>query len=272
MPIHLNSVEARDIADLDDRQLVGLLRMILAGEARDQIAATHVPSGITVPDDGEDGRWDGGPVPPYIPTPFAVFQVKAKDFGPADCYNEIFVIAPEKKKKGTVAGKKPQAKAVWQEVVKRKGTFIFFCRQDLAHSGHQGKQGISARLDRARAALKECGIRIQPNQVDFLDGNKIAAWANKFVAAITYIYFCLGKLVSRRGRTWLEWKRDESNRVDYCGSRRSAEPPVFAFGRCGGARLSPAAGGLATLGQERNFRLLEGSRRALSLDCFEQGD
>ena len=216
MPL-INSITSSDIERLDQAQLVTLLRILLACEARDQIAATHVPNGITVGDDGEDGRWDGPAVPPNIPNPFTVFQVKASDFGPADCYNEIFVIPPPKAKvkKAKVPKSPPiklQAKPIWKEIEARKGTFIFFCHKGAVQSGGDGKKGIAGRLTQARMALKECGVTVTASQLDFFDGNKIAAWANKFIAAIIFVHECQGKLNKRRGRIlsilWVRRKID----------------------------------------------------------------
>lgn len=157
----------------------------------------------------------GEPVVPYIPHVFTVFQVKASNFSPTDCYNEIFVKGTQSRghKKAT---QKSQAKPIWKEIATKKGCYIFFCRQGLPQSGGNKTRGITARLSKAHKALKKCKIKISTSQVKFFDGNMIAEWVNKFIATIIYVYTCLNKLPGRRGRTWREWTREESVKCDYC--------------------------------------------------------
>src|SRR5688572_23624910 len=77
------AVTPAQIARLDDRGLVDLLRRLLHAEARDAglpLAGVHIPVQITIPDDGEDGRivWEGGAGRTnYLPRRHTALQARA---------------------------------------------------------------------------------------------------------------------------------------------------------------------------------------------------
>lgn len=186
----LHRVDSADIQRLQPGQLTSLLNILLHAKAKPGNAQVLVPDQIMVADDGEDGRWEGATsAPEYIPAEFTLYQSKAENLGPAQCAAELFA------KPGVLKG-------AIKEVLQRKGAYVFFCGHGLT------QKQIKLRLEKATAALK--GVRKvgKFNPLHFLDGNKIAAWANRHVAAVAYVAKCGQLAVASSYRTWSDWSRD----------------------------------------------------------------
>lgn len=186
----LHVIESDDIQRLQPGQLVGLLRVLLHAEAKPTDAHVLVPAQITVSDGGEDGRWEGATnAAEYIPKKFTLFQSKAEKLDPKGCAAELL------DGKGAL---KPAIK----EVLRRKGAYVYFCGRGLT------QPKIKARLEKAFAALRTVRKTLRASPLHFLDGNKIAAWTNRHVAAVAYVAKCCHLPVASDYRTWSDWSRD----------------------------------------------------------------
>src|ERR1700712_145530 len=96
-----NQIEGADIGRLSPSQFAHLLRVLLYNEARQRGLAKHgihVPTKITVADDGEDGRWDALLTAPTteIPNAFTLYQIKADNVTPAKWAAEVVTAIPKK--------------------------------------------------------------------------------------------------------------------------------------------------------------------------------
>jgi hypothetical protein len=188
----IHQIEAEHIGRLQPAQLVGLLRKLLYAEVNVQKVVVHVPEQITVPDGGEDGRWEGAvTVSEYIPNSFTIYQAKAQDIGITECGHAVLT-----KKKDTVI------RAV-DEVLSRDGCYVFFC-------GHPYVQeSIDERIEAANKELTAAGRVLSAGRpIRFLDGNKIAAWTNQHAAAVAHVCECCGLPPVGELRTWSDWSRD----------------------------------------------------------------
>ncbi len=188
----IHQIEAEHIDRLQPAQLVGLLRKLLYAEANGQKVVVHVPEQITVPDGGEDGRWEGAAnASEYIPNSFTIFQSKAQDIGIAECGYAVLT-----KKKDAVV-------RALDEVLSRGGCYVFFC-------GHPYVQeSIDERIEAAKKELTAAGRALGTVQtIRFLDGNKIAAWTNQHAAAVAYVCECCRLPPVGELRTWSDWSRD----------------------------------------------------------------
>ena len=176
----LNKIEARHIQLLNSDQLVRLLDVLLQSEARTRLLAKHgihVPFQITVPDGRSDGKWDANIGEyEYIPRSLTYFQCKASNLKDSDCRAEI--LAKDKKAKGKQT--KFELKEKVREVMENAGAYVFFCGQAVVP--------IDKRIKACRKALKDAG-RTTPEKdcIEFLDANRIAAWVNLHVAALSYV-------------------------------------------------------------------------------------
>lgn len=186
----LHVVESSDIQRLQPGQLVGLLKVLLHAEAKPYDAQVLVPDQIMVADEGEDGRWEGETsAPEFIPAEFTLFQSKAENLEPKQCAAELF------DGKGALKG-------AIKEVLQRKGAYVFFCGHGLT------QKQIKLRLEKATAALGQVGKIGRTSPLHFLDGNKIASWADRHLAAVAYVAKCCQLAVASNYRTWSDWSRD----------------------------------------------------------------
>jgi hypothetical protein len=185
----LLQIKGTDIEQLQPLQLSELLSILLYSEARDGGVAIHVPSSITVSDDGEDARWEGDVKPSqYIPNKFTIYQSKAEDLSPAECGDEI--LATDGSLIPAVA-----------EVIQRSGAYVFFCKKPYVH------KMIKRRIGAARKSIgATCSILPGFTFLHFLDGDKIASWTNTHPAAIAHVCNCRRILYLGKLKTWREWQ------------------------------------------------------------------
>ena len=158
-------VVGEHIAALTERTFPLLLRLLLSAEVKANdlpSARIHVASNIYATDGGEDGRitWKDGPDhTPFLPSRLNQFQLKAGEISPAAAAKDVLA-------------KKPAVKPMVRSVLEVGGHYIMLC----AHS-YTWKQ-IDAREARIRKALRDAGMTIDDNQVDFRDADQIALWVN----------------------------------------------------------------------------------------------
>jgi len=158
-------VSAAHISALGPRKFVALISRSLNAEALTADlprSGLHIGSNITMPDGGEDGRfeWSGAlQRTEFLPRQKCVFQMKATTVSPAQAANEI----------GSVErGPKPMV----QEALASNGVFIIACNQPYT------KQQIKDRTKAMRERAARLGIPISDDQVEFWDADRLALWVN----------------------------------------------------------------------------------------------
>jgi len=197
-------VEAKRIEMLDPIQLTRLLKRLLyleAGAYGIPFSAPHVPLEINVPDGGEDGRikWENGvDKTDFLPKRFTLFQVRATRMDPADCY-KVILKDNEKSMKEQVA-----------KVLDANGAYIIFCKKGYV------REQIDGRIKKVREALKAAGRSDYDNaHIEFYDGNKIAAWVNKYFAAQIDAMSCVGFSIPWGLKTWEHWASNKDYEFEY---------------------------------------------------------
>jgi hypothetical protein len=197
-------IGAKHIERLDPLQLSRLLKRLLYLEAVAYgipFSAPHVPLEINVPDGGEDGRieWESGvDKTDFLPKRFTLFQVKAKEMSPAECYKEILK-RDEKNLKDQVT-----------KVLDAGGAYIIFCEKAYV------KRHIDERVKNMRVALKAAGRNdCETAYIEFYDGNKIAAWVNKYFAAQVDVMSCVGFSIPWGLKTWEHWASNKDYEFEY---------------------------------------------------------
>ncbi len=199
-------VEAEHIGRLGQYQLTRLLRMLLWVEADKHglcKSGIHVPLEINVSDGGEDGRieWSDGPdKTEFIPNRLTIFQCKAQEMEPKECYKELLV---EKSKPKNL---KPQVK----DVLEQGGAYVVFCTKAA------NPKMYKRRIKKMRTALKAGRLKNwKCCDIDFFDAGKIATWVNKFAATQIYVLECFGRSIPGNLRTWDGWSRHDDLQGPY---------------------------------------------------------
>lgn len=237
-------VEAEHIGRLDQYQLTRLLRILLwleAGEHELCRSGIRVPLEINVADGGEDGRieWDGGPESTeFVPKRATLFQCKAQEMGPQECYDEL-LFDKDQSTKGV--------KARVSDVLCRGGAYIVFCTQAAVELMYE------RRIEQMRAALKDGGLTDwEDASIDFLDANKIASWVNKFIGARLYVHECMGRTFPAVLRTWDEWGKHEDLQEPYIETEKTKEYKEQILACCRGeGKGIVRVTGLSGLGKTR---------------------
>ena len=203
---HLNQIESDQVARLKPHELATLLRLLLYAEAKDRLASVHVPLQIHVPDDGEDGRWQGDVMPTeYIPNRLTIYQIKAQEMDKSDCAKAML----------TNGG---QIKLSVKEVLDADGCYVFFCGRPYV------QRSIVPRIAAAHKAIKDAGQKPKhPDHIRFLDSNKIAAWANQHASAVAYVCRCCQIASLARFRTWDDWRRDAIFRLPFHSNQQLSQ-------------------------------------------------
>jgi hypothetical protein len=196
----INRISPDNIGQLNEREFVGLLRVLLHSEARQRgisKSGVHVPLQINVADAGEDGRWKAAiETSDFIPNVFTVYQCKATKIGPTACQDEILA------NRGNTKGESLRLKSKVEEVLNANGCYCIFC------SASYVKEDIDDRLKTSREALKEAGRpKWESEQLAFLDGNQIATWVNWHAAAIAYVSEACRITQPVTFTTWYDWER-----------------------------------------------------------------
>ena len=198
-------VTGEHIALLTERTFPVLLRMLLSAEAQAHGLpeyGIHVAGSITTRDGGEDGRirWTEGPRrTSFLPSRFSQFQVKAGQVAPATAAREVV------SRKGEVT---PMVRAA----LKAGGHYIMLCAHRYTH------QQIDARENRIRAALRDAGIDLDDDQVDFRDADQAAAWVNRYPSVAAWVKQWTQPGTVGPFRSWTHWasrtEHDASPRAD----------------------------------------------------------
>ena len=191
-PVLPSEVTGQHISALTAHTFPALLRRLLSAEAQahglpeDRI---HVASNITTADGGEDGRisWtEGPPKTTFVPSRLSQFQLKTGKIAPSEAAREVST------KKGTI-------KPMICDVLQRDGNYVLLCSWSYTN------QQIKARKDSICKMLRETGMDIDDEQVDFRDADQIASWANSFPSVAVWV-----KELTQPGtlgpfRSWNDW-------------------------------------------------------------------
>ena len=161
------------ITVLRERDLPLLLRKLLSAEAQAHTLPAdgiQVASNIHAPDGGEDGSitWTAGPErTSFLPSRLNQFQLKAGKISPAAAAKDVLT-------KGAV-------KDMVRSALEVGGHYIMLC----AHP-YNGKK-INDRKASIRKALRDAGMTIKDEQVDFRDAEQIATWVNRHPPVATWV-------------------------------------------------------------------------------------
>ena len=162
------------ISVLRERDLPLLLRRLLSAEAQTHDLPAYgiqVASNIHAADGGEDGSitWKGGPErTSFLPSRLNQFQLKAGKILPAAAAKDVLT-------------KKREVKDMVRSALEVGGHYIMLC----AHP-YDGKQ-INERKARICKALRDAGMNIEDEQVDFRDAEQIATWVNSHPPVATWV-------------------------------------------------------------------------------------
>ena len=201
-------VDARDIAALGDRWLPQLLRRLLSAEALAHglpAYGIHVASNINAPDGGEDGRieWTGGPPrTSFLRRRLNQFQSKAGPVAPAQAAADVI-------------GSDGKPKEMVSKVLEADGTYIMVC-------GHAyDKAQVDDRANRIGKALRETGLGIYDDQVEFRDADQLADWANRYPTVAAWVREHTQPGLLGPFRSWSHWAgRVEHDRLNWIEDER----------------------------------------------------
>lgn len=176
----MNEINIDHINHLTDIDLSKLLHTLIHLEAKKfnlEEWDASVPFNITTADAGSDGRvnWNGNPAKTnWFPKKFVIFQNKATDLPPGECYEEIL----EKEKPSQPRQLKSQIK----KLVEQNGCYILFTNRPIVDNGKE------KRIAEFRRAIKDAGHANHDTfEIRVYDSNKIKDWVNEFIAAVTLV-------------------------------------------------------------------------------------
>ena len=188
-------VSAAHVSVLNERTLPVLTRRLLNTEASAYAVPTpviHVAGNIHAPDGGEDARitWKGGPCQTrFLPSRACQFQLKSGSIGPLAARDEIL------SKNGSV-------KPIVRSFLKQGGHYIVLC----AHAYVQNE--IERRENSIRHALREAGLTISDDQVQFKGAEQIADWVNHHPAVAVWLKEQTQPGTIGPFRSWVHWAGD----------------------------------------------------------------
>ena len=201
-------VTGTDIASLTERTFPRLLRRLLNAEAEANglpAYGVHVASNINAPDGGEDGRitWNDGPSgTPFLPSRLNQFQLKTGKILPAAAGKDVLT------KKGAV-------KDMVRSILEDGGHYIMLCAHPYA------EQDIEVRETRIRKALRNAGMTVSDEQVDFRDADQIATWVNRHPPIATWVKEQTQPGTIGPFRSWSHWMgRTEHNQSPWVEDER----------------------------------------------------
>lgn len=177
---NINEVTIDHINNLSDVQLSKVLHSLLLAEAEKYKFTNYdrsVAFNITTGDGGSDGRmtWIGSPPRTNrLKKQNTIFQNKATDLFPADCYEEVLI------------PKKPQEqrklKSEVEKIVDQDGSYILFINRPITDSSKAN------RITQFRKAIEDAG---KPNHatlnIEVFDSNTIKDWVNEHTSVVTLV-------------------------------------------------------------------------------------
>jgi len=202
----INQIEIGHIESLNSIQLSRLLHSLLSIELETNKIKTQafVPFNINTGDGGEDGRvkWESGPEKTkWLDSRFCLFQNKATDMSPGDCYSEILRIESDTEK---------VLKDRIKELVETGGSYILFNNRSL------NSQLIDARKLKLQKAIHDAGYSLENINIVIYDANLIKDWVNESIASVTLVQSFNDIYRHPEFLTYDEWfKQNEYDLVPY---------------------------------------------------------
>ena len=177
---------------LNERELPALLRRLLRAEAVAHSvspAGIHVAENIHAPDGGEDGRieWQGAPERTrFLPGRLVQFQAKAGPMPPSAAIRDVLAANGE-------------VKAALRTGLAGGGYYIMLCAHPYT------RKQIREREDRLRATVRDAGVAIATEQIQFWDAGQIAEWANSYPSIVIWIKERTSPGTTGPFRSWSHW-------------------------------------------------------------------
>ena len=174
------------VSVLGERMLPELAERLLNAEASAYDLPSpviHVAKNIYAADGGEDARitWEDGPSQTwFLPSRACQFQLKSGTIGPA-------------------AAGKEALKDMVGPFVQQGGNYIMLCTHPYDQKATQ------ARENRTRQALREAGLTISDDQVQFRSAEQIANWVNHHPAVAVWLKEKTQPGTVGPFRSWVHW-------------------------------------------------------------------
>ena len=229
----------KDIEALDERTFPQLIRKLLNAEAQANDLPSygiHVASSINSPDGGEDGRieWIDGPSrTSFLPSRLCQFQAKAGKILPNAAAREVVT-------------KGREVKAMVRSVLEKDGHYIMLCGHPYVQSSIQGRKS------RIREALREAGMSIEDDQVDFRDADQVAMWVNEHPSVATWVKEQTQPGILGPFRSWSHWAgRPEHSELPWVQDERIVNFRRYLRERVAKSRNALRVLGLSGVGKSR---------------------
>ena len=201
-------VTGDNIARLTERTFPQLLRRLLNSEAQANslpLDGIHVASSIYAADGGEDGRitWKGGPErTPFLSSRLNQFQLKAGGISAGAAARDVLTA------RGAV-------KKMVRSVLDDGGHYVMLCARAYV------QKEIEDRKTRIRKAIRNSGLVITDDRIDFRDADQIAAWANHHPSVATWVKEHTQPGAIGPFRSWNHWAgRPEHDRSPWVADER----------------------------------------------------
>ena len=227
------------ISILRERDLPVLLRKLLIAEAQDNhlpVDGIQVASNIHTPDGGEDGRiwWTEGPErTPNLPSRFCQFQLKGGGITRAAAGKDVL----------TAGG---HVKDMVHKVLSSGGHYILLCAQSYT------QRQIEQRENSIRKALREAGMDIADEQVDFRDADQMASWVNCHPSVATWAKERTQPGATGPFRSWNHWAgRGEHDSSQWVEDDRLPELRAWLHEKLAAQHPSLRVVGLSGVGKSR---------------------
>lgn len=188
-------VSAGHVSVLSERMLPVLMQRLLNAEASSYdlpAPMIHVASNIHAADGGEDARitWAGGPSQTrFLPSRACQFQLKSGSISKPAAGKEV--LSKDRSIKGMV-----------HSFLQLGGHYIVLCTHPYA------QKNIQERENSIRQTLREAGLTILDDQVQFRSAEQIANWVNHHPAVAIWLKEQTQPGTVGSFRSWVHWAGD----------------------------------------------------------------
>lgn len=201
-----------DILRLTDIQLHKLLKKLLFLETeKNEILERTISVSLSIKqkDGGEDGRikWDHPVISrtEFFPGKSLLFQCKQRrdssGFPASACESEL-INKDDTDKENPIFSVKERIHALFEE----SGIYILFCNFSC------NQKMIDERIAGFRKGLQSANVPYADScNILIYDGEKIADWTNKFLAATVFVCECVGRGVPLSAQNWEDWAKYRKN-------------------------------------------------------------
>jgi hypothetical protein len=194
---NINEIESHHIQQLNDEQLVNLLKILLHSEiSKYGITATiEISSNINAPDDGCDGyvEWeDKNKKTLWLSNPKTIFQCKATNLSPKQCESELLIRNSNP----------PKLKPRIEDIVKNDGDYILFTTQPCNQTMKDHK------VNHFHNAIQSAEVaNFNKTNIKVFGADEIADWTNQYIKAVIQVQKYCGMTRPCALITWDEWEQ-----------------------------------------------------------------